>query len=49
LTLTETGKNLANVIKERLDDKTILEKLNQVKELKDRDIEELVKEAKKFF
>ena len=37
------------MIKERLDDKTILEKLNQVKELKDRDIEELVKEAKKFF
>jgi hypothetical protein len=49
LTLTETGKKLANMIKERLDDKTILEKLNQVKELKDRDIEELVKEAKKFF
>jgi uncharacterized protein YwgA len=44
--LTETGKNLANMIKGQLDDKTILENLNKVKELKEREIEDLVKEAK---
>jgi len=34
------------MIKGQLDDKTILENLNKVKELKEREIEDLVKEAK---
>ncbi|MEM3584769.1 MAG: hypothetical protein QW193_05825 [Nitrososphaerales archaeon] len=46
--LTKEGENLAKIIQDRLDDKKILEKLNELKRLKEYDIEELVKEAKQI-